>query len=144
MREYIKELWRKMNRREREARSGGRFFGSCYLCAENSEAPAGRQVKHISLQGERLCFTKGCFELQVLQDRLPAFYYLWVSMNDSRVKWFLRAVDYEALSDGRYLSKKPGTLSGDKFIVLQNSQSRHDTLRDDRRGFRCLRLHYVI
>lgn len=57
MREYIKELWRKMNRRKREARSGGRFFGSCYLCAENSEALTGRQVKHISLQGERLCFT---------------------------------------------------------------------------------------
>lgn len=93
-------------------------------------------------------FHEGLFRVAGAADRLPAFYYLWVSMNDSHVKWFLRAVDYEALSDGRYLSKKPGTLNGDKFIVLQNSQSRHDTLRDDRRGlggkFRCLRLHYVI
>lgn len=57
-------------------------------------------------------------------------------MNDSRVKWFLRAVDYETWSDGRYLSKRLGLeleLSSEKLIFVQNSQSFYDTRRNDRR-----------
>lgn len=46
------------------------------------------------------------FQVAGAANWLPGFYYLWEGMNDSRVKWFLSAVDYETLSDGRYLSKR--------------------------------------
>lgn len=61
------------------------------------------------------------FQVTGAANWLPGFYYLWGGMNDSRVKWFLSAVDYETLSDGRYLSKrlKPElVVSSDKFILV--------------------------
>lgn len=75
------------------------------------------------------------FQVTGAANWLPGFYYLWGGMNDSRVKWFLSAVDYETLSDGRYLSKrlKPELVLGsDKFISVQNSQSLYDVCRIDR------------
>ena len=66
---------------------------------------------------------------------LPGFYYLWGGMNDSRVKWFLSAVDYETLSDGIYLSKRLRLeleLSSDKLMLLQNPRSLCDIRRNDR------------
>lgn len=75
------------------------------------------------------------FQVAGAANWLPGFYYLWGGMNDSRVKWFLSAVDYETLSDGRYLSKrlrlKP-VLSSAKLILLLNSQSLYDICRTDR------------
>jgi len=40
------------------------------------------------------------FQVAGAANWLPGFYYLWGGMNDSRVKWFLSADDYETLSDG--------------------------------------------
>lgn len=72
------------------------------------------------------------FQVAGAANWLPGFYYLWGGMNDSRVKWFLSAVDYETLSDGRYLSKRSRLeLSSDK-LILQNSQSLYDIRRNDR------------
>lgn len=72
------------------------------------------------------------FQVAGAANWLPGFYYLWAGMNDSRVKWFLSAVDYETLSDGRYLSKRLRLeLSSDK-LILQNSQSLYDIRRNDR------------
>lgn len=62
------------------------------------------------------------FQVAGAANWLPGFYYLWRGMNDSRVKWFLSAVDYETLSDGRYLSKRLRlelVQCGDKLILLQ-------------------------
>lgn len=59
------------------------------------------------------------FQVAGAANWLPAFYYLWGGMNDSRIKWFLRADDYETLSDARYLSKRwrlELTLSSDNDI----------------------------
>lgn len=80
-------------------------------------------------------FHEPLFQVAGAADGLPGFYYLWGGMNDSRVKWFLSAVDHETLSDGRYLSKRSGLelkLSSDKLILLQYSQSFYDTRRSDR------------
>lgn len=71
------------------------------------------------------------FQVAGAANCLPGFYYLWGSMNDSRVKWFLRAVDYETLSDGRYLSMRLRlelVLRSDKLIV---SLSLFDIRRSD-------------
>lgn len=82
-------------------------------------------------------FHEPLFQVAGAADRPPVFFYnLWGGMNDSRVKWFLRAVDYETRSDGRYLSKRLGLeleLSSEKLIFVQNSQSFYDTRRNDRR-----------
>lgn len=80
-------------------------------------------------------FHEPLFQVAGAADGLPGFYYLWGGMNDSRVKRFLSAVDYETLSDRRYLSKRLGLelkLSSDKLIVLHNSQSFYDSRRNDR------------
>lgn len=80
-------------------------------------------------------FHEPLFQVAGAANGLPDFYYLWGGMNDSRVKWFLSAVDYETLSEGRYLSKRLGLdlkLGSDKLILLQNSQSFYDMCRNDR------------
>lgn len=92
---------------EEEARSvdwlGGWRGGCSPTCLRlkagrrRTQTPWPRQVKHISLQAKRLCFTNYCFKLQVLLTGCQGFYYLWGGMNDSHVKWFLSAVDYEAV-----------------------------------------------
>jgi len=70
------------------------------------------------------------FQVAGAANWLPGLYYLWGGMNDSHVKWFLSAVDYETVSDGRYLSKRL-RLNRDKFILVQNSQSLYDICRND-------------
>lgn len=46
------------------------------------------------------------FQVAGAANCLPGFYYLWAGMNDSRAKWLPSAVDLEAISDGRHLSKR--------------------------------------
>lgn len=95
-----------------------------------------RQVKHISLRGKDCVSWTTVSSCRCCWPAASFFYNLWGGMNDSRVKWFLRAVDYETRSDGRYLSKRLGLeleLSSEKLIFVQNSQSFYDTRRNDRR-----------